>query len=166
MINNIPVYLGKANSVFNIYLKDEIAKIAGAKYLEMTGKEIMDKTADLTKKSVSDNMPPVEGDFGAMLSYHLVHTDFFKEQIISRLAETLEMDENMTREVLDVKIQNLFEEGVLNAIIEQQLRNIFGTLKLNFLLVFFVVLCLAIAEIALANYWEKKKQEKSQTPQG
>jgi len=161
LVKNIPTYLGEANSAFNTYLKDEVEKVVEARYLEFTGREALTKTADLAGKTISDYIKTTETDLGAKVSAFLIETDFVKDKAVSLLAEKVGeqvmMDKEMTQEMLDVKIQNVLNDGVLNTFIEKHIRNILGGFKMNILMIFMLGLTIPLAEIILAHYLERRR---------
>jgi len=165
MVKNIPTYLGTANSAFNEYLKDEVEKAVEARYLELTGREALTKTADVAAKTLSDYINSTETDIGAKVSAMLIETDFIKDKAVSQLAEKvgeqLLMDKDMTQEMLDVRINNILTDGVLNSVVEKHIRNIFGGLKMNIYLIFLIGILIPIAEIIIAHYLEKKRLTES-----
>ncbi|MBB4034649.1 hypothetical protein GGR21_000536 [Dysgonomonas hofstadii] len=161
LVNNIPAYLGSANAAFNEYLKDEIEAVVEARYLDLTGREALTKTADVAAKTLSDYIKSTETDIGSKVSAMLIQTDFIKEKVVSQLAEKvgeqLLMDKDLTQEMLDVKINNILNDGVLNSVVEKHIRNIFGGLKMQIYLIFLIGLLIPVAEIILAHYLEKKQ---------
>ena len=164
LVNNIPTYLGSANAAFNEYLKDEIEAVVEARYLELTGREALTKTADVATKTLSDYINSTETDIGSKVSAMLMQTDFIKEKAVSQLAEKvgeqLLMDKDLTQEMLDVKINNILNDGVLNTVVEKHIQNIFGGFKMQIYLIFLIGLLIPVAEIILAHYLERKRLKK------
>ena len=161
MVKNIPTYLGTANSTFNTYLKDEVAKVVEERYLEMTGRDALSTTADVVTSTLSDYVKSTETDLGTKVSEMFLETEFIKEKAVSQLAEKvgeqLMMDKDMTQEMLDVKVSNILDDGVLNTVVEKHIRNIFGGMKLNIIIIFLVGILIPVCEILLAHYLERKR---------
>lgn len=63
----------------------------------------------------------------------------------------------MTNDVLNVKVENILEDGVLNTIIEKYIKGAFGGLKMSVVLIFLVGLAIPLAEIIVAHYLERKR---------
>lgn len=164
LIKNIPTYLGDANSAFNKYLKYEVEKAVEAKHLQLTGHQVLDKGISFAAGLVSEAIETTDNKLETKLSAYLAKTDFMKEQvtdyIIEKLGEQLMTDKALTHEILDVKIQNLLDDGVLNTIVEKQIKKFTGGFKTSVLLLFLAVLAIPVIEILLANYWEKKRLSK------
>ncbi|WP_163306954.1 hypothetical protein [Dysgonomonas sp. 521] len=168
LVKNIPTYLGDANSLFNVYLKDEVVKILDEKHLQLTGHEAIDKAASLAGNTVSEqlksNISTTDTTLTAKASSFLLskvaETEFIKNKAVQyveeKMGSAVMMDKNMTNEVLNVKIENILDDGVLNTIIEKHIRNLFGGFKMNALLIFLIGMAIPIAEIVLAHYLEKK----------
>lgn len=164
LVKNIPTYLGDANSLFNTYLKDEVEKIVEAKHLELTGREALTKTVDLASKAISEYIDATETDLGDKVSSYLAKTDIIKDKAVSLLAEKvgeqLLMDKDMTEDMLDVQIQNVLNDGVLNTVVEKHIRSIFGSFKLQVIMIFLIGIGIPLAEILLAHYLERKRIRK------
>jgi hypothetical protein len=168
LIKNIPTYLGDANSIFNTYLKNEVVKIIDEKHLQLTGHEAIDKTATLAGSTASEllknNISTTDTTLTAKASSYLLskaaETEFIKnkavEYVEEKMGSAVMMDKNMTNEVLNVKIENILDDGVLNTILEKHIKNIFGGFKMNVLLIFLIGIAIPLAEIILTHYLEKK----------
>lgn len=165
LVNNIPTYLGAGNTFFNEHLKDELVDILEERHMQLTGHEVIDKSVSYvsetftsTAESAKENTDNVAV---AYLLDKLSDTDFIKKEVVAKveksIGEKLLMDENLTKDVLDVKVENLLNDGVLNTIAEKHIRNIFGGFKWNVILIFFVGLLIPVIEIVVANYMEKKR---------
>ncbi|MFV0329028.1 MAG: hypothetical protein ACK5KL_04230 [Dysgonomonas sp.] len=169
LVKNIPTYLGDANSAFNTYLKDEVIKIIDARHLQLSGHEIIDKAATVAGSTVSTQLREISAANDTTLtakasSYLLskaAETEVVKNMAVSyvekKLGETVMMDENMTNDVLNVKVENILEDGVLNTLLEKYIKNIFGGLKMNVVLILLIGLAIPAAEIILAHFLEKKR---------
>lgn len=169
LVNNIPTYLGDANSLFNTYLKDEVVKILDEKHLQLSGHEVIDKAATVAGSTVSsqikETFSPTDTTLTAKASTFLLskaaETEFIKnkavEYVEEKLGSAVMMDKNTTTEVLNVKIENLLDNGILNTIIEKHIKNIFGGFKFQVLIILLIGLAIPVAEILLAHYLEKKR---------
>jgi len=164
LIKNIPTYLGDANSVFNKYLKDEVEKIVAARYLQLTGNEVLDSGLTLAGNLVSQAVENTDNKLETNISAYIIKTDFVKgevaDYIVEKLGKTFMMDKDLTYEVLDTKIQNMLDDGVLNTVVEKHIKNFTGGFKMNILLLFLIGLSLPAIEIIIANYLEKKRKLK------
>ncbi|SBV95981.1 hypothetical protein [uncultured Dysgonomonas sp.] len=168
IVKNIPTYLGEANSAFNKYLKDEVEKIIDKKHMQLTGHDVIDKTASYAGQTASSLLSEVQpsdssitAKTSAFLMSKVMETDFVKDQAVKyvegALGEKVLNDKELTNDLLNVKIENILTDGVLNTIIEKKVKNIFGGFKLNILFMFILGLAVPIAEIILAHYLEKKR---------
>lgn len=169
LVKNIPTYLGDANSVFNTYLKDEVVKVIDERHLQLSGHEIIDKAAAKTGSTVSTQLKgnasttdtTLTTKASSFLLSKAAETEVVKNMAVAyvekKLEEAVMMDKNMTDEVLNVKIENILEDGVLNTVIEKYIKSIFVGLKMNVILIFFVGLAIPLAEIILAHYLERKR---------
>lgn len=164
LVKNIPTYLGDTNSAFNKYLKHEVEKVVEARYLQLTGNEVLDKGVTLAGNMVSKAVETTDNKFETKISAYFAKTDFVKghvtDYIAEKVGEKLMMDKELTREVLDVKIQNLLDDGVLNTVIEKHIKNITGGFKMNVLILFLAILAIPLTEIIIANYLDKKRKQK------
>ncbi|WP_029904737.1 hypothetical protein [Prevotella sp. 10(H)] len=168
IVKNIPVYLGEANSAFNKYLKAEVEKVIDKRHMQLTGHDVIDKTASYATKvagSLIASVEPADSSMtakaSAFLMGKLVETDFVKDQAVKyvedALGEKVLNDKELSNDLLNVKIDNILSDGVLNTIIEKKVSNIFGGLKMNVLLMFLLGILIPIAEIILAHYLEKRR---------
>lgn len=169
LVKNIPIYLGDANSLFNTYLKDEVVKILDERHLQLTGHEAIDKAASVAGSTASgllkSNISTTDTTLTAKASSYLLskaaETEFIKnkavEYVEEKMGSAVMMDKNTTTEILNVKIENILDDGVLNTILEKHIKNIFGGFKMNVLLIFLIGMAIPLAEIILAHYLEKKR---------
>jgi hypothetical protein len=161
LVKNIPTYLGDANSAFNKYLKEEVEKRIAARYLKLTGHEALDKGVSYAANLANELIKTTDEKLETKLSDYFSQSDFIKKQaanyMAEKIGEQLMMDKDLTHELLDVKIQNLLNDGALDTLIEKHIKNFTGGMKMNVLLLFFIVLAIPIIEIILANYLEKKR---------
>lgn len=174
IVKNIPVYLGEANSAFNIYLKDEVEKIIDQKHMQLTGHDVIDKTASYASETAGVLLSDMSVDStmtakaSAFLMKKMIETDFVKDQAVKyveqALGEKVLNDQELTNDLLNVKIENILTNGVIDTIIEKKVNNIFGGLKLNVLLVFLLGLAIPAAEIILAHYLERKRLGETPPP--
>lgn len=175
MVKNIPTYLGDANSAFNKYLKDEVVKVLEERHLALTGHEALYKAADLAGNTVSSLAQEVQPSDSGLTSKasnfiisKIVENDFIKKQAVKYIVETLGekvlLDKELTNEVLNVKIENLLENGVLNTVLEKHIRNLFGGFKMNVLLIFLIGLAIPAIEIFIAHKLNKKQLDKDSSP--
>ncbi len=155
--------------------QDQAGAVLGAqteideRHLQLSGHEIIDKAAAKTGSTVSaqlkENVSTTDTTLTAKTSSFLLskvaETEVVKNMAVNyiekKLGETVMMDENMTNDVLNVKIESILEDGVLNTIIEKYIKSTFGGLKMNVILIFFVGLAIPLAEIILAHYLERKR---------
>lgn len=168
LVKNIPTYLGDANSAFNKYLKAEVEKVVAERHLQLTGNEALDKGVSLATTTVSQYLKKADADLETKISAYLMNTDFVKGQVVDRivekLGEQLMMDKELTQAVLDVKIQNLLNDGVLNTVVEKQIKKLTGSFKMSALLTFLIGILIPIIEIIIANYLERKRLKVPPTP--
>lgn len=161
LADNVPVYLGKTNEVFNIYLKKEIEKVIKAKYLEMSGREMMEKSLTSIGDVVSGYIRETETGIGEKVSAYMMKTGYFREQVIDRVsekaAELLMTDKELTDELLDIKVREILDSGVFNTIVQTRIHQIFGGFKTHVALMFLLLLVIPVGEIILANYLARKK---------
>ena len=168
LVKNIPVYLGDANSAFNTYLKDEVVKVIDQRHLQLSGHEIIGKAATMAGSTVSAQLKEISATdttltakASSILLSKAAETEVVKNMAVSyvekKLGEAVMMDENMTNDVLNVKVENILEDGVLNTLLEKYIKNIFGGLKMNVVLILLIGLAIPAAEIILAHYLEKKR---------
>lgn len=168
IVKNIPTYLGEANSAFNTYLRNEVEKIIDKRHIQLTGHDVIDKTASYASQTASTLLSEAQSadssitaKASAFLISKVMETDFVKDQAVkyveSALGEKVLNDKELTNDLLNVKIENILTDGVLNTIIEKKVKNIFGGLKLNIVFIFLLGLAIPIAEIILAHYLEKKR---------
>lgn len=168
LVKNIPTYLGDANSAFNTYLKDEVIKIIDARHLQLSGHEIIDKAATMAGSTVSTQLKEISATdttltakASSFLLSKAAETEVVKNMAVSyvekKLGETVMMDGNMTNDVLNVKVENILEDGALNTLLEKYIKNIFGGLKMNVVLILLIGLAIPAAEIIMAHYLEKKR---------
>ncbi|GEM_PF-2527172 len=164
---NMPTYLGDANSVFNLYVKDYVTGVISERHLKLTGHEIIDKTVDYTTRVVSNTIKTtpkegndVKGKISDFLTAQFIKSDIAKNIIIDEIEKNigkpLLMDKKLTRELLDVKINDLMDNGILNTVAGKHVKKLFGGFKSNVLLIFLLVLLIPIIEIIIAHYLEKK----------
>lgn len=163
LVKNIPTYLGDANFAFNKYLKDEVEKILEERHLQYTGHEVLDKGISLAANTVSEAIQSADNKLETQLTAYMAKTDFVKEQvadyIAEKIGEQLLMDKELTHELLDVKIQNLLDDGVLNIVVEKHIKSFTGGFKMNIVMLFLLVMALPAIEIIIANYLHKKKTQ-------
>ncbi|MGB1248271.1 MAG: hypothetical protein ACPG4Z_05255 [Chitinophagales bacterium] len=77
---------------------------------------------------------------------------------IEKLLEKAGLSPDIADEMLDTKMNELLEGGILAKIISIQLGEIFGGLKKSTLLLFFGLLLLPVGEIAYAHYWLRSQK--------
>jgi hypothetical protein len=170
LVKNIPTYLGEVNSIFNTYLKDEVVKVIDERYLQLSGREAIGKAVEVGGKVVSaqlkENVTTKDTLTASAISFLLrkvSDTEAVKEIAVScieeKLGETIMMDKDMTGELLNVKVGNILEDGILNTIIEKHIKNIFGGFKMNVILILLIGLAIPSAEIVLAHYLERKRKK-------
>lgn len=156
LVKNIPLYMGSANSAFNKYLKDEVEKVVEERHLQLTGHEILDKGANLAVNTANKLTASVDESWETKLTAYAAKSGFVKDQIVDglveKLGEQLLMDKDLTQEVLDTKIQNLLEDGVLNTVVEKHIKNLSGGFKSNILLIFLIGIAIPTIEIIIGNY--------------
>lgn len=161
LVKNVPFYMGSANSAFNKYLKDEVEKVVEKRHLQLTGNEILDKGADLAINTASKLTASIDESWESKLTAYAAKSGFVKDQIVDglveKLGEQILMDKELTQEVLDIKVQNLLEDGVLNTVVEKHIKKLSGGLKSNILLIFLIGIAIPTIEIIIANYLEKKR---------
>lgn len=167
VVRNIPTYLGDVNSVFNLYVKDYVADAISERHLKLTGHEIIDKTVDYATQVVSNTIkttPKEESDIkdkiSGFLTAKFIESDVAKNLIVDEIEKNigkpLLMDKELTRELLDVKIHDLMENGILNTVIGKHVKKLFGGFKSNVLMIFLLVLLIPVVEIIIAHYLERK----------
>lgn len=163
----IPTYLGDMNSVFNLYVKDYVADVISDRHLKLTGHEIIDKTVDYATKVVSNTIktnPKEENDIKGKISDFLtakfIESDIAKKMIIDEVEKSigkpLLMDKELTRELLDVRIQDLMDDGIINTVLTKHVNKLFGGFKSNVLLIFLLVLLIPIVEIVIAHHLHRR----------
>lgn len=168
IVRNIPTFLGEGNNVFNLYVKEYVTQIISERHLQLTGNEIIDKTVDYATKIVGSTFqstPTEESDIKSKISDYFtskfIESSFAKSIIIDEIEKNigkpLLMDKKLTRELLDVKIQDLLDSGVITTIVTKHVNKLFGGLKINVLILFLVVLLIPVIEISIAHYLQRKR---------
>ncbi len=174
IVKNIPTYLGNTNSLFNLYAKEYITGIISERYLQLSSHEILDKTVGYTAKIVANTIkanPTEEKGLKVKVSTFItakfIESDMAKNIILNevekRIGEPLLMDRKLTRQLLDVKIQNLLDDGILNKVVTKHVEKLFDGFKSNVLVLFLLILIIPLAEITIAYYLERKRTA-NQTP--
>ena len=131
IVKNIPTYLGEANSAFNTYLRNEVEKIIDKRHIQLTGHDVIDKTASYASQTASTLLSEAQSadssitaKASAFLISKVMETDFVKDQAVkyveSALGEEVLNDKELTNDLLNVKIENILTDGVLNTIIEKK----------------------------------------------
>lgn len=92
---------------------------------------------------------------GKVMSYAV------KKGIYKLLEKGLAMDEEMSVELMDTRLDELMQQGVFGKILGIQIDRLFNPLKKSTVIFFSIILLLVLVEIGLANYWiaQKKKAE-------
>ncbi len=168
IVRNVPTYLGETNSLLNVYVKEYVTGVISERYLKLTGHEILDKTVDYASKIMSHTIKstPIEEEGIKAKATHFIaakfiESDMAKNMLISevekKIGEPLLMDQKLTRQLLDVKIQNLLEDGILTTVVTKHVKKLFNGFKSNVLLIFLIVLIIPLAEIVVAHFLEKKR---------
>ena len=80
-----------------------------------------------------------------------------KKGITTLVEKRIGIDESVTNEVMETKINDLLKTGVLTKMIEVQLDNFFYSIKKGIILLFCMILLIPITEIGIA-FWLNKKQ--------
>ncbi len=88
---------------------------------------------------------------GKVMSYAV------KKGIFKLLDKGLAMDESMSEELMETRLDELIKGGVLSKILGIQLDRIFKPLKQSTIIVFCIILLFPLIEIAIANNWFRKK---------
>ena len=161
VVKNIPTYLTDANSVFNSYLKDEVEKVVDTKYLQSTGNEILDKGVAFTNNALNEYLKGGDSNIKTQISAYLAQSDLIKskisEQLTDKISEQLKIDQEIVRQILDVKLQNILDDGALNNVVEKYITDFTGSLKMNALLIFLIGIAIPLIEIIIAHILEKKR---------
>lgn len=99
---------------------------------------------------------------GKVMSYAV------KKGIYKLLEEGLAMDEEMSVELMDTRLDELMQQGVFGKILGIQIDRLFNPLKKSTVVVFSVILLLVLFEIGLANYLLRKNMlsEQARRPNG
>ncbi len=84
---------------------------------------------------------------GKVMSYAV------KKGIYKLLESSLAMDEDMSTELMETRLDELLKQGILSKILGLQIDRVFKPLKQATILVFLIILAFPIFEIVLANYW-------------
>lgn len=79
-----------------------------------------------------------------------------KKGLVKLVEKSIGVDEEVTKEVMSVKINELLEKGVITKIVEIQLDKFFKGIKRGIIFMFCMILLLPVVEIAIA-YWLFKK---------
>ena len=169
LTGNVPVYLGKTNEIFDKYLKEEVRKVVAEKYFDMTGREMLGKPLAVAGEALSGYMRSEEAGVGDKIAAWLVKTDYFREHVVDaiseKMAEALKTEKRLTDALLDVKMRDMLDKGALGAMIEGYIRQMFGSLKAQVLLVFLLVMVIPLAEIVVANLLVRKQAAGLPTPE-
>ena len=173
IVRNIPKYMDDTQILYDTYLKTEVEKIISEEILRLSGNELLRGTVETAQSLVgsaivgeSEDQAQTESYKGKVSTY-LVQTflkgDYVKELIVSearnQIGQVLLTDKNMTKELFDMEIQTLLDNGVIHTVLEKQIKHLIGGFKMNVLLILLAVLLVVCIEIVIARWFHKKKQK-------
>lgn len=168
--NNIPLYLGKTNELFNGFLKDEVTKVISERHMELTGHKVIEKSATYVSNTASNlfgSTLPSKDEAGdkfvvAALMQSLVKSGVIKKYVVkyieSSIGSALLMDKKLTKEFMDTTFKEMVDKGMLNTILTKHVNHLFRGFKSNILLTFLLVMCIPVIEIIIACRREKKME--------
>lgn len=166
VVKNIPAILGETNLLFNEHLREKIEELVGKESLNFTVNSIVDTGLD----SVSETIASFDGDVDTLslkeksailVTSQVVKSGVVKSQVKSQassaVGEGLALNQSHVEELMSTEINSLLETGVVNVVVEKQIKSFFGGLKMQILLIFLLGMAIPIGEIVLAHYLEKKR---------
>jgi len=168
IVRNIPTYLGDANSLFNVYLKDYATQVISERHLALTGNEIIDASMGAasgliasTLESFSSEEDDLKGQISSYVIVKMAESNFFKDLLVDKIeghiGTALLMDKDLTRDLLNVKISAMMDDGILNTILEKHVGELFGSFKMSVLITFLLVLLIPAIEIGIAHYMHRNQ---------
>ncbi|MDH6308146.1 hypothetical protein M2451_001229 [Dysgonomonas sp. PFB1-18] len=177
LIQNVPQYIGNANTVFDDYLKTEVTKIAKERYKELTGNNVPDHISalagNLIDNLLQDSRSP-DSEFTAMLNRYMTdypqETERIRKQAVTYLTDRIDqrllfIDKAMITELVNARLENLSDDSELTSLMEKHIKVITGDFKQKIILLFLLVMLLPVIEIVIANYTDtKRKRVTAQNP--
>jgi hypothetical protein len=168
LVQNIPQYIGNANTIFDDYLKTEVTKIAKDRYKELTGNNVPDHISALADNLIDnllqDSRSP-DSELTAMLNRYMadypLETERIRQQAVIYLTDRIDqrllfIDKAMITELVNARLENLSDDSVLISLMEKHIKEITGDFKLKIVLLFLLVMLLPLIEICIANYIDKR----------
>ena len=141
---------GKADSTVKISTNDVIDTLSVVLYRnygDLLYQEVNSHKGDMTGKVAGVFLKLFKEDG---ISYAI------KKGLVKLVEKSIGVDEEVTKEVMNVKINELLEKGVITKIVEIQLDKVFKGIKRGIIIMYCMILLLPVAEIAIA-YWLFKK---------
>lgn len=181
VVKNIPKYLGETNELFNLYLRAEFEKIISEEIRQSNSNKLLGKAvtgvqgvAGSYLKSLAKETAEAEADSqlkkgmnmaSSYLAGVVMESSFVKEKVLSeirkKVGSTLLMNEELTNELFEVEFQRFLDNGVINTVLEKQVRNIVGGFKLNVWIMLLLGMLFPVSEIVIANWMHSKKKKES-----
>lgn len=172
IINNIPKYLGDTNILYNIYLKAEVEKIVSEEILKSSSNELLESAVGSAQTFIgsalkSESTKEIQAaTYKDKVSAYVVQTflesTYVRNLIVSEVrkqaGKVLLMDEKLSEDFFDMKVQELLDSGIINTILEKHVRHLMGGFKTNVLLLLLLGLAIPLTEIIIANYIYRKKR--------
>lgn len=177
IVRNIPKYLGDTQALYDTYLKAEVEKIVSEEILRLSGNELLKNTVESAQSIVGNTIMDESEDtqsasYKDKVSTYLVQTflesSYVKDLIVTearnQIGKALLMDEKLTKDIFDTEIQTLLDNGIIQTVLEKQIKRLTGGYKMNALLMLFVGLLIICVEIVLSNRFHHKKKQQLTPP--
>ncbi|WP_165020372.1 hypothetical protein [Dysgonomonas sp. ZJ279] len=160
LVENMPKYLGDTKTLFNTYLNDEIQEVVAQKYPEFAASMNGVSVASLAK-GLGMNENDLRAKAVEYIESNPDEADFLQEKarayVEQKIAPFIIIDKDLSERLARVRIEDLLVDGALNIIVEDQIRQFFGGLKLQAILLLLVGILIPVTEIVIANRLEKKR---------
>lgn len=175
LVGNIQTYTEGVYELCDDHLKETIESMVHKRYLESSVNELIDEGAFYLTEVLAESFEDKDvaegkqkGTFGKLrdrfVSY--LYVNYLKKELMGKFTayvdEKVMLQEGITEELLNVRIQDIIDTGLVEIIIEKHIRNIFGGLKMKAILMFVLGISLPLIEIIIANYLDRKAKKKEQ----
>ncbi len=163
IIAHLPTYTQDLDAVFRSSLTDDVAGMPTS----LSTNEYIDLLAEIVYSEYITTIDylPKEGFHGKLVTklHSLMFTstiaNYTKRTIHKWVKKKVGLDEKVTKEVMEVKLNELLRDGLFNKIAAIYVKKIIGGMKNSVLLVFVIIVGLPLVEIVIAVRLNRKVEE-------